>query len=310
MNHGTVLITGGTGMIGKALTKALLDKGYDVIVLTRNPSKQSVNTSKLSYAGWDPEKQEIDKDAITRTDYVIHLAGAGIADKRWTNKRKKEILESRTKSSALLIKAMKENINKVKVVVSASAIGWYGPDPQVPNPHPFAENAAANNDFLGETCRKWEESIEPVAQLGKRLVKLRTGIVLSKEDGMVKEFLKPLWFGIAPILGSGKQVISWIHIDDIVRAYIHAIENVNMNGVYNAVSPHPVTNKNFVLQLATAVRGKFFIPFYVPSFVLKLMKGELSIEVLKSATVSSNKIHSSGFTFIHPTIESALRVFR
>ena len=301
----TVLITGGTGLIGKALTELLLQKNYDVIILTRssNINHQSSDT-RIRYAQWDIEKQTIDAFAIRDAGYIIHLAGAGVADKRWTTKRKKEIVESRTKSSELIIKSLKENPNKVKAVISASAIGWYGPD--ITNDNIFKETDNANNDFLGETSKLWEESIEPIAAMGKRLVKLRTGIVLTKNGGAMKEFMKPLRLGIAAILGNGKQIISWIHIDDLCRMYIDAIENENMNGVYNAVAPKPVNNKNLVLELAKQMRGKFCIPIYVPSFILKLLLGEMSIEVLKSATVSADKIRKDGFQFLYPAIESAV----
>jgi uncharacterized protein len=195
--------------------------------------------------------------------------------------------------------------NKVKAVVSASAIGWYGSDPIIPNPKPFEENNPADETFLGNTCKQWEESIEPVTQSGKRLVKLRIGIVLSKDGGALSEFKKPLQFGVAAILGNGKQIISWIHIDDLVRMFIAAIENSTMNGVYNAVAPVPVSNKNLTIQLAKS-RKKFFIPVHVPSFILKLILGEMSIEVLKSATVRSNKIELTGFNFKFPTVTAAL----
>ncbi len=140
-----------------------------------------------------------------------------------------------------------------------------------------------------------------------RLVKLRTGIVLSKDGGALKEFIKPLRAGIAAILGNGKQVVSWIHIDDIARMYVQALENEKLSGVYNAVAPKPVSNKALVLELAKQMKGKFHIPIYVPSFVLKMMLGEMSIEVLKSATVSGDKIRSTGFQFLFPTLESALK---
>ncbi|MGB3154499.1 MAG: TIGR01777 family oxidoreductase, partial [Chitinophagaceae bacterium] len=232
-------------------------------------------------------------------------AGAGVADKRWTKKRKQEIVDSRVKSCKLLADSLKTIPNKVKAVVSASAIGWYGPDPTLPNPTPFVEGDPVDDSFLGSTCRQWEESIEPVTQSGKRLVKLRIGIVLSKDGGALKEFIKPLKFGVAAILGSGKQIISWIHINDLVRLFIMAMENETWQGTYNAVAPNPVSNKELTLQLAKS-RKKFFIPIHVPTFVLKIMLGEMSVEILKSATVSSKKIQEAGFQYTFPVIKDAL----
>jgi len=305
----TVLITGGTGLIGKELSKLLLQKGDEVIILTRKIPAIGHRSSAigLHYAEWDIEKQTIDSTAIQQTDFIIHLAGAGVADKRWSPKRKKEIVDSRIQSSALIIKSLKETPNKVKAVISASAIGWYGADPSIPNIKPFTEGDKPDSKFLGDTCRLWEESIEPVTSMDIRLVILRTGIVLSKKGGALKEFIKPLRSGIAAILGNGKQMISWIHIDDLCRMYVDAIENASRSGVYNAVAPYPVDNKTLVLDLARQMRGRFFITLYVPSFILKWMLGEMSIEVLKSATVSANKIRETGFQFLFPTIESALK---
>ena len=221
--------------------------------------------------------------------------------------RKKEIQDSRTQTSTLLVKALKENENKVRTVVSASGIGWYGPDPVTPNPKPFVETDDCYDDFLGNTCRAWEESIAPVTALGKRLVWLRTGIALSETGGAMDKFKKPMQFGIAPILGNGKQVMSWIHLDDLVRLYIYAIENEKVSGAYNAVAPFPISNKSFTLKLAQEIKGKFFIPVYVPTFMLKLILGEMSVEVLKSATVSCEKIKKAGFTFLYPDIAAAIR---
>lgn len=304
----TVIITGGTGLVGKALGHALLAKGYHIIILTRtlpstDHSPQSIKG--IQYAKWDIESQTIDENAIASADYIIHLAGAGVADKRWTKKRKQEIVDSRVKSCKLLADSLKTISNKVKAVVSASAIGWYGPDRILPNPTPFAESDPADESFLGSTCRQWEESIEPVTQSGKRLVKLRIGIVLSKDGGALKEFIKPLKFGVAAILGSGKQIISWIHIDDLVQLFITAMEIETWQGTYNAVAPNPVSNKELTLQLAKS-RKKFFIPIHVPTFILKIMLGEMSVEILKSATVSSKKIQEAGFQYTFPVIKDAL----
>ncbi|HTL07135.1 MAG TPA: TIGR01777 family oxidoreductase [Chitinophagaceae bacterium] len=303
----TILITGGTGTIGKALTRLLLQHNHQVIILTRSaPQQRSAPAAGIEYAAWNVEAQTIDAAAVQRADYIIHLAGAGVADKRWTSKRKKEILNSRTQSSALLVKALQETPNKVKAIVSASAIGWYGPDPIVPNPKPFEESAPADPGFLGETCRLWEDSIAPVITLDKRLVILRTGIVLSNEGGALVAFKKPLRAGIAAILGSGRQVISWIHVDDLCLMYLRAITDNTMAGVYNAVAPTPVSNKRLTIDLATAVRKNFYIPVYVPSFVLKLLLGQMSEEVLRSATVSAAKIRAAGFNFIYPSLQAAL----
>jgi len=302
----TVLLTGGTGMIGTHLQKFLLENGYTIIVLIRNEKQRKPSNRNISYAKWNVEKDEIDRDAMTGADYIIHLAGANVAEKRWTDKRKKEIVESRTKTGALLVKSLKKIPNKVKAVISASAIGWYGIDTNESRQHGFKEDAPAANNFLGNTCKLWEENIKPVEQLNKRLAIFRFGIVLSVKGGALDEFKKPLNFGIAGILGDGKQIISWIHIDDLCRLLLFAIEHENISGIYNAVAPQPVTNKELTLSLAKIIRGKFFIPVHVPAFALKLALGELSVEVLKSATVSPEKITKAGFGFLYPTIESAL----
>lgn len=301
----TVLITGGTGLIGKALTKALLAKDYGVIILTRT-KPSSAGDPRISYAEWNINAQKIETAAIAGADHLVHLAGAGVADKRWTKKRKKEIVDSRIKSSELLVKAIERIPNHIKTVAGASATGWYGPDGS------FSvlgegrdEDDPPADDFLGQTCRQWEESIGPVIQSGKRLVKLRTGIVLSREGGALQEFEKPLKFGVAAVLGSGRQVISWIHIGDLVRLYIAAIENENMSGVYNAVAPRPVSNKELVMELARA-KGRSHISVHVPAFVLRLALGEMSIEVLKSATVSCKKAQATGFSFQYPDIKAAI----
>lgn len=300
----TVIIAGGTGLIGTTLTKYLLEKGYRVVILSRKNIDRPI-TNNLSYANWNVEKNTIDKEAIGSADYIINLAGAGVADKRWTKKRKQEILDSRIKSCKLIVDSLKTIPNKVKAVISSSAIGWYGADPVIPNPKLFTENDPADDSFLGTTCKQWEESIEPVIQSGVRLVKLRIGIVLSKEGGALKEFLKSLKFGVAAILGNGKQIMSWIHIDDLVNMFVAAIENEKMNGVYNAVAPNPVSNKKLIMQL-TKSRRKFFIPVHAPAFILKIILGEMSIEILKSAAVSAEKIQNAGFVFQYPRIHEAL----
>lgn len=334
----TITITGGTGLIGTALTHLLIDRGHRVIILSRNappgsrptpsdiregagepdawgatgePSSAAAFYGRPSGPGlrrvhWDPAGGYIDPEAIRQADFIVHLAGAGVADHRWTAKRKKVIEESRTKSAELLVRSLRENSNKVKAVISASGIGWYGPDPAIPNPRPFEESDPADNDFLGETCRRWEDAISPVTALGKRLVILRTGLVLSRQGGALAEFRKPIRFGIAPILGSGRQIMSWIHIDDLCRLYLEAIEQEAWSGVYNAVAPGPASNRVLTIELARRLKGRYFVPVFVPSLLLRLVVGGMSVEVLKSTTVSAAKTRAAGFQFIYPAMEPAL----
>lgn len=305
----SVLITGGTGLVGTAVKALLEKKGYEVVLLTRS------KTTTKGQAHWDINAGTIDSTAIAAADYIIHLAGAGVADKRWSTARKQEILDSRTKSSALLVKALQETPNKVKAVISASAIGWYGPD--IIDTHNndlsaqgFVETDPSYPDFLGTTCAAWEASIAPVTAntngLQKRLVCLRTGIVLSKHGGALKEFLKPLAVRMAAVLGNGKQMISWIDCRDLAKMFVYALENENISGSYNAVAPAPVSNKTLTQTLAKVLYGNFYITTYVPSFVLKIMLGEMSIEVLKSTTVSAQKMIGAGFIFDYPEISKSL----
>lgn len=300
-----ILITGGTGMVGTALTKALVATGHSVIILTRNPASGKPMPGVI-YKAWNPANQTIDAAAIREADAIVHLAGANVADGRWTEARKKEILDSRVQSGQLLVKALSDTPNAIRTVVSASAIGWYGADPQVPNPVPFVETEPADVSFLGVTCQQWEAAIAPVVELGKRLVTYRIGIVLSKEGGAYAEFRKPLRLGVASVLGSGNQVISWIHIDDLVSLFMEALADESFRGIYNAVADVPVSNKVLIKAMAQA-KGGFHVTAPVPAFVLKAMLGEMSIEILKSATVSNSKVREAGFAFAFPTIEKAVR---
>lgn len=300
----TILVTGGTGFVGQTLVPLIIKKGYKVIILSRSGNKHPGN-GRVSYAQWDIEKNYIDPVAISSADAIIHLAGAGVVDKRWSASYKKEILNSRVQSGRLIINSLKNTANTVKTIISSSAIGWYGPDRH--DGHSFTEDDPAYDDFLGNTCREWEESMEPAVSMGIRLCKLRTGIVLGKAGGAFKEFCKPLAFGVAGILGNGKQMVSWVHINDLCNMFVHALENSSMHGSYNAVGPVPVSNRELTLTMATIMKGKLFLPVHVPSFILKIMMGESSIEVLKSTTVSADKILRSGFVFQYPDITSAIK---
>ncbi len=230
----TILIAGGTGLIGSRLSAMLVEKGYQVIILSRQPGPKpdrahsisnvgSRSSTDLQYSYWDPALQKIDEEVIGKVDAIINLAGAGIADKRWSAERKKEIVSSRVLAAKMLVKALTEIPNHVASVINISAIGWYGPDSKrPPGNEAFIETDPPDSAFLGEACRQWEESIAPVQSLGKRLVILRTGIVLSNEGGAFAEFKKPLRFGIAGIIGKGRQIMSWIHLDDLCRLFIYS----------------------------------------------------------------------------------------
>lgn len=302
-NMETILITGGTGLVGRHLVQALTDKGYAVIILTRRiPEKKTA--PGVRYAAWDPSAGMLDMAALQQANHIIHLAGAGVMDKKWTEAYKKEIISSRADSAALIIDHLRRHPHNIKTFVSASAIGYYGEDK--PGAPPFDETAPPDPHFLGEVCRLWEESVEPVKELGIRLVKLRIGIVLATDGGALPEFISPLRFGVATILGSGRQVMSWIHIHDLCRLVLYAIDNNHMHGVYNAVAPYPVTNKQLVTTLARLKNGKAFLRLPVPAFLLRLILGGRSIEVLKSAAVSSRKTEAAGFHFEYERVENAL----
>ncbi len=297
----TVLITGGTGFIGRMLTNELIKEGYQVIILSRSARNPEPG---IRYATWDIDKGHIDQHALRSADFIIHLAGAGVMDKRWSKSYKKEIVDSRVETSRLIVENLRTNPHQVQAIISSSAIGWYGPDR--PGSGAFTEQDPPSDDYLGYTCQLWEESIGQASALGIRVCKIRTGIVLGKGGGALSEFIKPLRFGIAGILGSGRQMVSWIHAHDLCRIFVHAIQHTAMEGSYNAVAPQPVSNRNLVMTLARATRKNIFLPLRVPSFILKLILGEQSIEVLKSATVSADKIKGTGFVFRFPNIETAI----
>jgi TIGR01777 family protein len=300
----TILISGGTGLIGSAITELLINQGFNVIILTRNTRKY-IDRGQVKYVHWDPQRNIIDATVFDHADYLIHLAGEGVADKRWTQNRKNEILQSRVGSAQFLVTCLRKYPNKIKSVLAASAIGWYGPDPAAPNSNPFQESTPSYRDFLGTTCKKWEDALHEFETLNKRLVILRTGIVLSKNGGAYPQFKKCIGPGITAILGSGKQMISWIHINDLASIYSYALMNSSLKGVYNAVAPSPVSNEQLIRNIES-IKKRRQIKLHIPEFILKVVLGELSIEVLKSCTVSSAKITNSGFQFKFPSIQQAI----
>jgi uncharacterized protein len=301
-----ILITGGTGLVGRRLCSLLLQKGYTVHIFTRDAARQAAIPG-VHFFNWNPAAEACDPAALQNVTAIINLAGAGVADERWTAARKQEIVNSRVQAAKTIIKALAENANVVETVINASAQGWYGADTAASITNGgFEEASFPATGFLGSTCKAWEESIKPVTELGKRLVWMRIGIVLAAEGGMIKELLKPLKFGIAPIFGNGKQVVSWIHIDDLCGMLLHAVENNGLTGAYNAAAPAPVTQKILVKTLARS-RRRFFIPAPVPAFVLQLLVGEMKEEILKSVTLHTGKIRKTGYVFAYPDIESAVK---
>jgi hypothetical protein len=294
-----VLITGGTGLIGSRLTELLLGKGYEVSYLSRR--KSEIPNVKVYL--WDVEKGYLAEEAIRKADFIVHLAGAGVADERWTNNRKKEILESRTYASGLLYKQLKQVPNGIKALVSASAIGIYGADR---GEELLTETAPYGSDFLAGVTKAWEASVQPVAELGIRTVLLRIGIVLSEKGGALAKIAQPVRLGAGAPLGSGKQWVPWIHVDDVCRLFIHALENPQLQGVYNAVAPNPATNEELTKKVAEVLGKPIFLP-NVPAFALKLAVGELAVSVLGSTKVSGQKITESGFTYRFPELAPALQ---
>ena len=295
-------ITGGTGFVGRNLTALLIRKGYEVVVFTTRVGKQR-KKKHIQYAHWNPENGACDLAAIKSLDVMVNLAGEGIADKRWREKRKKEIRDSRVKSTDFLVSHLNAYAPDCKALITASAIGFYGSDNHYSES--FSETSSPSTDFLGETCRQWEASSEKLSA-DKRRVVLRFGIVLGKGSGAFPQLANPMSYGIAPILGSGGQVVSWIEIHDLARLILYAIEHTGLNGIYNAVAPGHVSHRQLMHTIAE-VKGGIKIPLHVPSALLKILLGEMSTEVLKSCTVSAEKILNAGFVFDHPDIDSAVR---
>lgn len=295
-----ILLSGGSGFVGKHLTNLLLSKGYSVSILSRN-SKQ--NTSDISYYLWNVSNNYIDEDSVLNADFIIHLAGENIAEKRWTKKRKAEIINSREQSTQLLYSVLKKNGKKLDAFVSASGVGIYG---AINGDEICTENTQAENDFLGCTCQKWEASVDTIQDLGIRTVKIRTGLVLGKDDGFLKQLVPIFKYKLGSALGSGKQYMPWIHIDDLCGIYLEAIVNQKMNGAYNAAINDTTTNTTFSKTLAKIFGYSIWLP-NVPAFLIKIGLGEMSKIILTGRRISSDKIKKLGFQFKFENLENALR---
>ncbi|MES2574919.1 MAG: TIGR01777 family oxidoreductase [Bacteroidota bacterium] len=295
-----VLISGGTGFIGKNLTHLLIEKGFSISILSRSEKE---NTDNISYYKWDVDKNYIDDNAVLNADYIIHLAGEGIADKRWTAKRKKAIVESREKSAELIYSVLKKDDKKPEAFISASGLGIYG---AINSEIICTENTPPANDFLGTTCQKWEAGANHIEQLGIRTIKIRTGLVLGKEEGLLKKLTPIFKLKLGSALGSGRQYMPWIHIDDLCAIYLEALINTKMSGAYNAAINDNTTNGIFSETLAKIYGYSIWLP-NVPAFLLQIVLGEMAQIVLAGPRASSDKIENIGFKFKYQILENALR---
>ena len=293
-----VLISGSTGLIGSALVSFLTNAGHDVLRLVRSAPK-----SDGSEVHWDPESGRIDNAGLEGMDAVVHLAGENIGAGRWTRDRKARIFDSRVKGTRLLCESLANLAQPPKVLVSASAIGYYGDrDEEILN-----EGSISGFGFLAEVCIEWEIATEPLAQTEIRVVNLRMGIVLSLEGGPLEKMLPPFKMGVGGILGNGRQYMSWISLDDAVGGIHHALVTDSLQGPVNNVAPHPVTNREFTKTFGRVLRRPTLFP--LPSFGLRLMFGEeMANELFLSSTrVEPVRLLETGYTFQYPELESGLR---
>jgi uncharacterized protein (TIGR01777 family) len=295
-----VLITGGSGFIGKQITNLLQRNGYSVSILSRRGG----NFGNLETFKWDPDAGTIDVSAFEDLFGIIHLAGASIADKKWSRQRKKEIMDSRVKSASLIFRSLEEldEKDRPKVFISASGIGYYGYDTGS-----ILVDEASNpgDDFLATVCKEWELAADTFKELYIRVVKFRIGLVMSNAGGALPVMMRPVKFGVGAGLGRGDQYMSWIHIEDLARMFLKGLEDDDMDGNYNAVAPNPVTNKELMRTIAKELNKPFFLP-NVPSFALKMVMGEMASMVTGGNKVSSDKIATTGFEFNFRKLEIAL----
>ena len=289
-----ILLTGGSGLIGSALVKKLIDNGHQVRILTREKEVQH------PFYNWNIDK--IDEKVFENLDGIIHLAGASIS-KRWTKSYKKEILNSRVDTANLLYKYVEKLKPKLKFFISASGTAYYG---QITSDKIFTENDAPQNDFLGSICVDWENAAYQFQDFDARVVCLRTSLVLAKQGEGFKLLKKPIQMGVGANLGNGKQWLPWIHLDDLVQMYVDAVENSTINGSYNASSPEMINHTTFNHILAKKLKKPFFMP-NIPSFMMRLVLGEMSDLVLKGSRIDPAKIEKEGFRFKYPTLEKALK---
>ncbi|MDM1377534.1 TIGR01777 family protein [Myroides marinus] len=295
-----VLITGATGFIGSRICKALISKGVEVNYLTRSLSDEKLIGAKGFL--WDPYKEQIDLTCLEGVEVIIHLAGSSIADS-WSTKGKQLIMDSRVIPTAFLVQTLKNNTHEVKRVIGASAIGIYSDINEIQS----EDNFTKANNFLGKVVQQWEDGNNAFKELGLMVSLIRIGLVLDMQECALATMVKPvkLWLG-API-GTGKQYYSWIHIKDLVRLFVYVLEH-NLEGIYNAVAPEPLTNREFTKILGQALKRPIWMPA-IPEGVIRLALGEKAILVTEGQRVDSSKIRKEGFEFDFNTLKVALDDF-
>lgn len=296
-----IIITGATGLIGSELTKALVARNYEVTVFTRNADKARTNVPSASgYLEWNYRNPGQWQDQLEDSYAVIHLAGANLAGKRFTESYKKKIWDSRITSTQNIVKAISGLHKRPEVFLCASGINYYGDS----NDKELNEDLPPGNDFLAELCREWENEAAKAEEAGVRSVSLRTSPVLSLKDGMLKKLYPLFKLYLGASLGSGKQWFSWIHVDDIIGAYIYALENDNISGPVNATAPRPVIMDEFARQFGQSLNRPVFLR--VPLFLLKAILGEAGDSIMASLRVIPEKLESSGYKFNFNTLNNAL----
>ncbi|WAC42300.1 TIGR01777 family oxidoreductase [Pedobacter sp. SL55] len=293
-----ILIAGATGLVGQQLVSKLLANGYQVSILARKPSTRK----DVKVFTWDVYQQTIDYNAFNGIDTIINLTGEGIADKPWTQERKQQIIDSRVKAAELIFKAVAATNATIESYISASAVGIYGDRAD----EILNEESLPGIGFMADCCLAWEKAADQGIALGIRVVKIRIGIVLSEKGGALPTMEKPVKLFAGTALGSGKQWMPWIHLDDLVNIFVKAVEDQNMFDAYNAAAPSPVTNQTFTKTLGKVLHRPIW-PINVPKFMLKIILGEMSILPLISTNTSSQKILNTGFQFAYLNLEETLK---
>ena len=299
MSDKTVLIGGGTGLVGSRLSELLEGRNYNVLHLSR---KAKPDARFPAYA-WDLKNKTIAPEAIHKADYVINIAGAGIVDGRWTASRKKLIIDSRVDSTLLLKNEFVKAGKEPKAFVSASAIGYYG---NTGEDLVTEKTPPADNRFLSQSCVEWEKAIDEVKATGWRTARIRIAVVLSTQGGALEKIMLPLKANVGGYFGDGQQWYSWIHIDDLCELFIYALENEQFTGTFNGGSPNPERNKPFTQKVADAM-DKTALLAPGPAFVMRLAMGEMADTILNSNRISAEKVLASGFEFQFPELEGAVR---